>query len=100
MRVRYLYILKVFLFLERGMHRPRLRIKLFHWWLRKLWVLSTVDGLFLGLILNSLYLTLGEQTSDREIQCERGRERDDLSNERKLNGNNVKFFQVRGLWEN
>ncbi|XP_015436785.1 PREDICTED: transmembrane protein 62-like [Dufourea novaeangliae] len=44
---------------KKQMHRPRLRIKFFHLWLRKLWILSTVDRLCFPLVLYALYLTIG-----------------------------------------
>ena len=44
---------------RKQMHRPRLRIKFFHSWLRKLWILSTVDRLFFPLVFYALYLTVG-----------------------------------------
>ncbi|XP_029663755.1 transmembrane protein 62-like isoform X2 [Formica exsecta] len=53
---------------NRHMHRPRLRIKFFHWWLRKLWILSTIDRAFYGLVLYSLYLTVGPWTVGEIIE--------------------------------
>ncbi|XP_050451450.1 transmembrane protein 62-like isoform X2 [Cataglyphis hispanica] len=53
---------------NRHMHRPRLRIKFFHWWLRKLWILSTIDKAFYGLMLYSLYLTIGPWTVGEIIE--------------------------------
>ncbi|XP_076646835.1 transmembrane protein 62 [Halictus rubicundus] len=44
---------------KKQMHRPRLRIKFFHSWLRKLWILSTVDRLCFPLVIYALYLTVG-----------------------------------------
>ncbi|XP_076303117.1 transmembrane protein 62 [Lasioglossum baleicum] len=44
---------------KKQMHRPRLRIKFFHLWLRKLWILSTVDRLCFPLVIYALYLTVG-----------------------------------------
>ncbi|XP_076179438.1 transmembrane protein 62 isoform X1 [Ptiloglossa arizonensis] len=44
---------------RKQMHRPRFRIKFFHLWLRKLWILSTVDRLFFPLVLYALYLIIG-----------------------------------------
>ncbi|XP_029050433.2 transmembrane protein 62-like [Osmia bicornis bicornis] len=41
------------------MHRPRFKIKFIQAWLRKLWILSTVDRLFFPLVLYTLYLTVG-----------------------------------------
>ncbi|XP_048505686.1 transmembrane protein 62-like isoform X2 [Athalia rosae] len=56
-----LCVLRLFHMLCRNnkMHRPRIRIKVFHWWLRKLWILSTVDRLFFPLVLYVLYLPVG-----------------------------------------
>ncbi|KAG7203784.1 hypothetical protein KM043_013805 [Ampulex compressa] len=54
------------------MRRPRLRIKLFHWWLRKLWILSTVDRLFFPLVLYALYLTIGPWTVGEVIENHTG----------------------------
>ncbi|XP_064082624.1 transmembrane protein 62-like isoform X1 [Macrobrachium nipponense] len=47
------------LVLERRMLRPRLGWKLCNTWLRKLWVLVTVDRLFWPLVMTSVYLPLG-----------------------------------------
>ncbi|XP_031848051.1 transmembrane protein 62 [Nomia melanderi] len=44
---------------KKQMHRPRFRIKFFHSWLRKLWILSTVDRLCFPLVLYALYLIVG-----------------------------------------
>ncbi|XP_011144010.1 transmembrane protein 62 isoform X2 [Harpegnathos saltator] len=50
------------------MHRPRLPIRFFHWWLRKLWILSTIDRLFFPLVLYSLYLAVGPWTVGEVIE--------------------------------
>ncbi|XP_067009565.1 transmembrane protein 62 isoform X2 [Anabrus simplex] len=39
--------------------KPRIGFKCFKWWIRKLWVLSTVDRIFYPLVLYPLYLTVG-----------------------------------------
>ncbi|XP_076231397.1 transmembrane protein 62 [Calliopsis andreniformis] len=44
---------------RKRMHRPRFRIKFFHSWLRKLWILSAVDRLYYPLVLYAIYLTCG-----------------------------------------
>ncbi|XP_046474147.1 transmembrane protein 62 [Neodiprion pinetum] len=41
------------------LQRPRIRIKVFQRWIRKLWILSTIDRLFYPLVLYALYLTVG-----------------------------------------
>ncbi|XP_043665127.1 transmembrane protein 62-like isoform X1 [Vespula pensylvanica] len=41
------------------MSRPRIRVKFFRWWIRKLWILSTIDRLFFPLVLYALYLIVG-----------------------------------------
>ncbi|XP_014599513.1 PREDICTED: transmembrane protein 62-like [Polistes canadensis] len=50
------------------MSRPRIRIKFFHWWIRKLWILSTIDRLFFPLVLYALYLTVGPWTIGEVIE--------------------------------
>ncbi|XP_045625746.1 transmembrane protein 62 [Procambarus clarkii] len=47
------------LVLERRMFRPRPRWKIFNTWLRKLWVLVSVDRLFWPLVITAIYLPLG-----------------------------------------
>ncbi|XP_015586433.1 transmembrane protein 62 [Cephus cinctus] len=39
--------------------RPRIPISIIHWWVRKLWILSSIDRLFFPVILYALYLTIG-----------------------------------------
>ncbi|XP_011498584.1 PREDICTED: transmembrane protein 62-like [Ceratosolen solmsi marchali] len=41
---------------------PRINCKLFHWWLRGHWILSTVDRLFFPLVLYAAYLIVGPWT--------------------------------------
>ena len=43
------------------MQRPRLRMPIFGWWVRKLWILATIDRLFFPMVLYVLYLTVGER---------------------------------------
>ncbi|CAK9804583.1 Transmembrane protein 62 [Anthophora plagiata] len=66
--LRFLHILYV----RKQLHRPRLRIKFFHLWLRKLWVLSTVDRLFYPLVLYALYLTVGPWAVGEVIENQTG----------------------------
>ncbi|XP_076377043.1 transmembrane protein 62 isoform X2 [Megalopta genalis] len=44
---------------KKQLHRPRFRIKFVHLWLRKLWILSTVNRLCFPLVIYALYLTVG-----------------------------------------
>ncbi|XP_031785546.1 transmembrane protein 62 isoform X1 [Nasonia vitripennis] len=46
----------------RSISQPRIRIKLFRWWLRSHWILSTVDRLFFPLVLYAIYLLVGPWT--------------------------------------
>ncbi|XP_008553541.1 transmembrane protein 62 [Microplitis demolitor] len=39
--------------------RPRIRIKIIKWFVKKFWILSTVDRLFYPLIFYAVYLTVG-----------------------------------------
>ncbi|CAL7945271.1 unnamed protein product [Xylocopa violacea] len=57
---------------KKQMHRPRFRIKFFHLWLRKLWVLSTVDRLFFPLVMYALYLTVGPWAIGEVIENQTG----------------------------
>lgn len=41
-------------------YRPRVSICFFQNWIRKLWILSTVDRVFYPLVLYALYLTVGK----------------------------------------
>ncbi|XP_026297136.1 transmembrane protein 62 isoform X2 [Apis mellifera] len=57
---------------RKQIHRPRFRIKFFHSWLRKLWILSTVDRLFFPLVLYALYLTVGPWAVGEVIENQTG----------------------------
>ncbi|XP_017875580.1 transmembrane protein 62-like [Ceratina calcarata] len=57
---------------KKQMHRPRFRIKFFHSWLRKLWILSTVDRLFFPLVLYTLYLIVGPWAIGEVIENQTG----------------------------
>ncbi|XP_023287605.1 transmembrane protein 62 isoform X2 [Orussus abietinus] len=56
-----LCVLRLLHFMYKGkrLRQPRVPIKVFQWWYRKLWILSTVDRLFFPLVLYALYLTIG-----------------------------------------
>jgi hypothetical protein len=41
-------------------YRPRVSVCFFQNWIRKLWILSTVDRVFYPLVLYALYLTVGK----------------------------------------
>lgn len=47
---------------DKRIELPRRRMKFFHLWLRKLWILSAVDRVFFGLVLYTLYFAIGKFT--------------------------------------
>ncbi|KYN02695.1 PREDICTED: transmembrane protein 62-like [Cyphomyrmex costatus] len=47
---------------------PRRRMKFFHSWLRKLWILCTIDRVFYGLMLYILYFAVGPWTVGEIIE--------------------------------
>ncbi|XP_018352053.1 PREDICTED: transmembrane protein 62-like [Trachymyrmex septentrionalis] len=51
---------------------PRRRMKFFHLWLRKLWILSAVDRVFYGLVLYTLYFAVGPWTMGEIIEDHTG----------------------------
>lgn len=51
---------------------PRRRMKFFHLWLRKLWILSAVDRVFFGLVLYTLYFAIGPWTVGEIIEDHMG----------------------------
>ncbi|KAG5314745.1 TMM62 protein, partial [Acromyrmex insinuator] len=51
---------------------PRRRMKFFHLWLRKLWILSAVDRVFYGLVLYTLYFAIGPWTMGEIIEDHTG----------------------------
>ncbi|XP_018367573.1 PREDICTED: transmembrane protein 62-like [Trachymyrmex cornetzi] len=51
---------------------PRRRMKFFHLWLRKLWILSAVDRVFYGLVLYTLYFAIGPWTIGEIIEDHTG----------------------------
>ncbi|KAG0724229.1 Transmembrane protein 62 [Chionoecetes opilio] len=53
--LRYLHRLA----LEKQMLRPRLRWNIFNFWLRKLWILVSVDRLFWPLVVTAVYMPIG-----------------------------------------
>ncbi|XP_003484897.1 transmembrane protein 62 [Bombus impatiens] len=57
---------------RKQMHRPRFRIQFFYSWVRKLWILSTVDRLFFPLVLYTLYLTVGPWAVGEVIENQTG----------------------------
>jgi len=57
----YLYtIFHYYFYLDNRIELPRRRMKFFHLWLRKLWILSAVDRVFYGLVLYTLYFAVGK----------------------------------------
>ncbi|XP_043584753.1 transmembrane protein 62-like isoform X2 [Bombus pyrosoma] len=57
---------------RKQMHRPRFKIQFFYSWVRKLWILSTVDRLFFPLVLYTLYLTVGPWAVGEVIENQTG----------------------------
>ena len=56
-----------FLFPAGLMEKPRVRVRCLQLWLRKLWILSTVDRIFYPLTLYAIYLTFGEYSL---VECD------------------------------
>ncbi|KAJ9593699.1 hypothetical protein L9F63_014747 [Diploptera punctata] len=54
------------------LRKPRLPIAFFQNWIRKLWILSTVDRLFYPLVLYALYLTVGPWSIGEVIEGHTG----------------------------
>lgn len=52
---------------EKRMLRPRLKWKICNLWLRKLWVLVSVDRLFWPLVVTAVYMPVGKDHT--EISC-------------------------------
>ncbi|CAB3359311.1 Hypothetical predicted protein [Cloeon dipterum] len=57
---------------NKKIRRPRLRILFFQNWLRKIWILSTVDRIFFPLTLYVLYLTIGPWSIGEVIENHTG----------------------------
>ncbi|XP_011175692.1 transmembrane protein 62 [Solenopsis invicta] len=47
---------------------PRRRMRCYHLWLRKLWILSTIDPVFFGLVAYTFYFTIGPWTMGEIIE--------------------------------
>ncbi|KYN32576.1 Transmembrane protein 62 [Trachymyrmex septentrionalis] len=68
----YLLFTITFHDLDNRIELPRRRMKFFHLWLRKLWILSAVDRVFYGLVLYTLYFAVGPWTMGEIIEDHTG----------------------------
>ncbi|XP_046387556.1 transmembrane protein 62-like [Ischnura elegans] len=57
---------------DKKIKKPRIPVRIFNMWLRKLWILSTVDRLYYPLTLYALYLTIGPWSIGEVIEGHTG----------------------------